>query len=552
MRSRRWFLTQVPHGGSSRRFLTKGPYEGSAPLCRTPRGEFLIGTRVPVKTRWTVAPTPASSWFEAPLYAHRVDASGPDVFMVETNTNTWERTLRAVTASGEVQWLMTVTGVPLMGDSFGGVVVGVEPTTNECLFGPIERCYKALTRFAGSAGTLSWRYDSPGLLDRPAQGPDGTLYAIEYLGSTNKSVVILDGATGQVTARVPLVNFVTDHTVINHAYPCYNSYRYETEPVTVGPIVGGDGFGYLVVSSRTQMSQGICGVSGFTYETDTSLTVLRLSRAGEEAAEVIAERHCTDACGAPWPTQLLPDGIGGLLVVAQHGHEYPDFRVTRLDGAGGRVDTLVASQTRIDLVGPAGRAFLRTPSGTHAVDVRVLTPIFSLPPELKLLAASSEGGLTAHDPAGALLRFTHLGLLTETTALGLKNPVPMFGGWVGNSDYGLSVVAGSFDDATYWDATYAEVFWTSPEQYGFGSPQKNLAPPQVCGLCFNGYVPPDGKGPLAPPMDPRRIVTIAIDDSWKTAGVANSKVVDAVTCAVDAWNDATDGNGTKTGFFSDC
>ena len=50
-----------------------------------------------------------------------------------------------------------------------------------------------------------------------------------------------------------------------------------------------------------------------------------------------------------------------------------------------------------------------------------------------------------------------------------------FGGWMGNSDYGLRAVAGTFYDATRWNATDAKVLWSSPERYGFGSRQRNLA-----------------------------------------------------------------------------
>lgn len=64
-------------------------------------------------------------------------ASVPDLFMVETNTTTWERTLKAVTASGEVDWLLSEPGVPLMGDMFGGVVFGVEPSPLHCV-GPFN------------------------------------------------------------------------------------------------------------------------------------------------------------------------------------------------------------------------------------------------------------------------------------------------------------------------------------------------------------------------------------------------------------------------------
>lgn len=43
-------------------------------------------------TRWNVAPSPGGgwSWLEGPIYTNRVDEDGPDLFMVETNTTTWD------------------------------------------------------------------------------------------------------------------------------------------------------------------------------------------------------------------------------------------------------------------------------------------------------------------------------------------------------------------------------------------------------------------------------------------------------------------------------
>lgn len=453
-------------------------------------------------SQWTVAPLPVSnsSWYEAPIYPHRVDASGADVFMVETNVTTWERTLRAVTASGEVQWLMAAPGVPLMGDMFGGVVAGVEPATNTCrgVFNEVENCYKALVRFAGPAGTATWRYDSPGRIDRPAQGPDGTIYAIEHVSMLgpvyNKSVVILDGATGRVTARVPLANFVTDTTATNSQSNCPTSTHSETEPLTVGPIVAGDGFGYLLVSKRTRAVQYACGsgwVNGrFTSwqnvvadTMDVGLTLLRLSSSGAGIAHVIDARHCTSQCVEPRPMQLLPDGIGGMLVVADYPvppNYFSEPRVTRLDGEGGRVDTPLALGTRIELIGQAGTAYLHTKNGPTSVakpvvDVRTWTPLWSLPVGWNLLAASPEGGAVARNALGELARFNATGQLLGKTPLGLVNPVQEFGGWIGNSASGLKAVAGTFDDATRWDATTAPVFYSAPEQYGFGGQQRNLA-----------------------------------------------------------------------------
>ncbi|MDP2321603.1 MAG: hypothetical protein Q8O42_19965 [Acidobacteriota bacterium] len=119
----------------------------------------------------------------------------------------------------------------------------------------------------------AWRYDSPGLVDRLAQGPDGTIFVVEHTGDYlyqpnntgnayfpypgEKTLVILDAATGDVTVRVPLEG--------DAGY----------EPVTVGPIVSGDGFGYILVTKGRE------------------ITLRRVSRDGQDASTVIVPATCT-------------------------------------------------------------------------------------------------------------------------------------------------------------------------------------------------------------------------------------------------------------------
>ena len=124
----------------------------------------------------------------------------------------------------------------------------------------------------------------PSALDTTGNGNDGTIGGrpayFPYPGE--KAMVILDGATGAVTARVPLEG---------------NPNR---EPVTIGPIVGGDGFGYVLVT------------------TGMRLTLHRLSRTGQVATEVIVDGTCTSYCtdsarALSYESPRLPtDGDAGL------------------------------------------------------------------------------------------------------------------------------------------------------------------------------------------------------------------------------------------------
>ena len=181
----------------------------------------------------------------------------------------------------------------------------------------------------------------------------------------------LDGRAGQVTARVPLGNIVSVTTVTNSQASGCQPIHWETEPRTVGPIVGADGFGYLLVSHKTTATHLSCGsgwVNGLYtgWQTVTSTTgdagmkLLRLARSGQVGEEILDQRDCTEsACLEPRPIQLVPDGIGRLLIVAEWWVATPTWnlerRVTRIDHEGERVDTTISRGTRIELVGYDGK-----------------------------------------------------------------------------------------------------------------------------------------------------------------------------------------------------
>jgi len=394
-----------------------------------------------------------------------------------------ERIVRPVTLSGEVLSLIPSPGIPLMGDTFGGLLAGVEPAPNTCraTYGEVEQCYNALARFAGPSGSATWRYDSPGALDRPAQGPDGTIYFIEHVG-LGKSVVILNGATGAVTARVPLANFVTQQT------GCQNTYN-ENEPSTAGPIVGGDGFGYLAVSNRVrQINYSTC--SSYTEVMDVGMSVLRLSSAGQVSVTVIDQRHCTTECDEPKPKQLLPDGMDGLIAIAEYRYAplfNAEWKMTRIDAEGAQSNTAVAEGLRIELIGPGGTAYLNS---KQVLDLQTGLPIWSLPSDWNWVAAANNGDGFA-ERNGEVARFGPAGQLGDARQLNLINPSQAFGGWagiqgVGNTTTGgLTAYAMPFDYGTRWDETYRQWGFGVEERRGYGDQSFRNLPQLVFHTNYN-------------------------------------------------------------------
>jgi alpha-tubulin suppressor-like RCC1 family protein len=425
--------------------------------------------------RWVVASSPiVNLQRDPPIYTTPVDADGPEAFIVETDSSSWERNVRAVTSTGEVKWMAASPGVPLMGDVFGGLIAGVEPAPNTCraVFGEFENCYSALVRFAGPENSAVWRYSSPGLVDRPAQGQDGTLYFIEHVGSHNKSVIALNGQTGAVTARVPLANLISDSS------GCQASYS-ETEPVTTGPIVGTDGVGYLAVTSRIHRQNVICvqGQSNVVQilQNDIGMSLLQLSSQGIVSSQAIDQ--CSGTCTQYSPQQLMPDGIGGTLLVSRDPSSNQQ-RLTRVDSEG-RTDTPLAAGTRIELIGMGGTAYLHTKTSSvtstakDVIDVKTGTVLWSLPLDWNWIAATPNQEAFAQRD-GEMARFGAGGMIGSSFALGLISPMQTLGSWLGNvgsgwsTTDGLTAVAAPFDNGTQWDVSYLTVGtgFEVPARYG--------------------------------------------------------------------------------------
>ncbi len=85
--------------------------------------------------------------------------------------------------------------------------------------------------------------------------------------------------------------------------------------------------------------------------------------------------------------------------------------------------------------------------------------------------------------------------------------------------------------------------------YARGNSLNQHAPQRKCGTCLKGFHPANGHGP-ASPTDPRRILTVDIDASWKSFfGNVNERISNATTCAIDLWNNAVDPYGNRTAYF---
>lgn len=433
-------------------------------------------------TRWTLPALPGLV-SEPPLFANRVDASVPLMFTVETET--WgEATLRAVTSEGEVLWQQHSPGIPLMGDSFGGVLSGVLADVNS---GTDYRAYLRL----GGGSIKPWRYDSAGAVGKPAQAADGTLYAIEYLfGGVDidgyevwdKYAVVINGASGRMISRTVLPRevdeFISDRDgdVLDLRPPvrCRTLY-YDYAPETVGPVVGSDGRGYLVVRRHALHKRGGC-IEPFQTRPDRTIDMgvdlVILSPAAAPQIVNVYSTSCSGTLGSTLPCdlpvrafQLMPDGIGGTVVTWERGDHmvgtavFVQRSMTRVDAEGALQERPVSPEFWLEMMGQAGTA-VTYDDGWKAVDVTTGDIKWASSfPVMSPLAARPDGGLALLDwSTGELKTSDAAGNIASAQPFGLDwRSVHDSGDWIGLRGSDLAAVVGEFQDATRWSALRGNV-----------------------------------------------------------------------------------------------
>ena len=402
----------------------------------------------PGTTRWMI--TSAPELLLTSLQANRVDLTVPSLFTIETVET--GRQVRAVTNNGEVEWVAAAPGEPIMADSFGALVAGMDPQAYDPDFAPLmsfgsEHDFsprlKGYARFAGPDSAMPWRFESIGLVARPAQAADGTIYAVERYdtGLTNPNpysskiidtqIVVLDGATGTVRKRIPLARE-------RHQSPCLNGRQ--TVPQIEGPIVGTDGYGYLVVRHYTRVytDPGGPGCSITHITQDMGLTLLRIAPSGATSATNVYSQHCEGAIGStacdepPTIYEVFPDAIGGTLVRAFRttapGEQ--EMRLTRITDQGVQYDVAVDFDERIYLIGDNGTAFV-VGDGVGAKDVTNWTTKWTNANlSGNFVAALPNGGLAVHDGGTAnLVELDASGVPVQSAALDSFGYQNAFGLW---------------------------------------------------------------------------------------------------------------------------
>ena len=161
-----------------------------------------------------------------------------------------------------------------------------------------------------------------GKMSRPAQAPDGTIYTIERypIGRNNPNgtpiletqILVLDGVTGTLSARYLLAREGS-----RYDSNCVPNFTTEVSPITLGPVVGLDGHGYVLLQNRKAVIAGP-GSHCTTVSQDVGVTLLRVAPTGAVTSTSIYSQHCNSGppsiCDQPPQLkEIFPDGIGGTL-----------------------------------------------------------------------------------------------------------------------------------------------------------------------------------------------------------------------------------------------
>lgn len=410
--------------------------------------------------RWILDGSPGFEYWGV-LNANRVDPSVPEMFTIELGSD-WM--VRGVSALGRAQSVIAAPGYPLMGDSFGGLVSYTGGNSGSSLYGPDNR-YTGFARFAGPPNAAPWRYESLDSIGTPAQAPDGTIYVLEkfrvgtngfqQLAIIETQLVALDGATGLVKSRYTL-DRERRNLISNGSVQC--AANYEAIPETVGPVVGNDGAGYLLVRTQSQVRTQNC--PNVLLSQDIGVKLLRMSPEGETAWTTIYSYHCNrgsidpEICDqAPQLRDLIPDGAGGVLARVTytasavfdflHGANYTfETRVSRITPEGVQyTNTINRDDYFVPMMaGDDGTALFFTNAAWHLMDVTNWSALWTNPnTRLQPVTATLQRGTAMLDvDSGNLIEFNAAGAPTNSSPFGgTWGYQSAFGLWT-SSEWGLT------------------------------------------------------------------------------------------------------------------
>ncbi len=267
---------------------------------------------VPGTTRWAVQGTPGLE-LQKVIYTHQTSPDVPEAALLEASEGANVQ-LRGIN-NGATTSITPVSGeLPgqTMGDSFGGVLL-VQTSGDRT----------SLQRVGFTPDVQPWRWVSSGGLANVVQTNDGTIFASERVLSggelTAASVVVLDGATGQLRARVPITTATHDESIAIDCHPANNAvsdnigvtslWALSTSDTYAVVIAEGDSYSTWIGSSP----DAYCGPGAHGTSSGTTF-LLTVDTSGGSTITQLAQGSET------WPSNqgnLSTPGVNGLAADAR-------------------------------------------------------------------------------------------------------------------------------------------------------------------------------------------------------------------------------------------
>jgi alpha-tubulin suppressor-like RCC1 family protein len=273
---------------------------------------------VPGTTRWLVQGTPGLELRDV-IYTHQTNPDVPEAVLVEAVGDSNVQ-LRGV-SDGVTTSITPVSGnVPgqTMGDSFGGVLL--VQTVGE---------RTSLQRVGFMPEVAPWRWVSSGSLVKVVQTHDGTIFALEFVvgpsgALTAASVVVLDGATGTVRARVPITTSGHYEEIAIDCHAPYNEIGDGIGASSWTALSTVDNFGVVIHEETSYRSwigsspDAYCGPGQHGSSSGASylLTVDKTGASTQTQLSQFSETWPSEQGNSSTPavTGLAPDARGNLVV----------------------------------------------------------------------------------------------------------------------------------------------------------------------------------------------------------------------------------------------
>lgn len=326
--------------------------------------------------RWS-APSP-SGYSPTRVIQAQPASDGPDLFALLNNDSTNATLVQALTTDGQPLW-ETASSDFINGGSAptpdGGIVMGMTNPAN-------LEIPPYLTKLDARTGMRVWRYDGPNIVESPAIGHDGTVYAVvdEY-PDFEYQLIALDGTTGSPRYRIKLPQTVIYTVARPGGCSAVGSFanidpdgETRSQALPGSMVLSEDNHLYLIYGAANEElnyidTDGNISCDASQYQQTGTVTLLTVQSDGQYTSTTVGEVQAscqvsssylggTYSCTHPSVRAgtVIPDGDGGALLSWQTVDSTNEYHIAHVTASG--VNNFDAPALATEMVlGEDGRAF---------------------------------------------------------------------------------------------------------------------------------------------------------------------------------------------------